>query len=58
MLMFQYFHFQYFIVYQELNNELRNGSELMAVLCGSVMQNVISVMLGQCYKNRQSEHAL
>ena len=45
--MFQYFHFQYFMVYQELNNELWNGYELMAILCGSVTQNVISVILGQ-----------
>ena len=58
MLMFQYFHFQYFMVYQELNNELWNGYELMAILCGSVTQNVISVILGQWNKNRQSGHAL
>ena len=33
------------MVYQELNNELRNGHELMAILHEGVMQNVVSVML-------------
>ena len=33
------------MVYQELNNELRNGHGLMAILHGGVMQNVVSVML-------------
>ena len=33
------------MVYQELNSELRNSHEPMAILHGSVMQNVMSVML-------------
>ena len=33
------------MVYQELNNDLRNSHKLMAILHGSVMQNVMSLML-------------